>query len=66
MSDAVRYSRILPPGATGALLTLLLSFSAHAQDEQAFNDIEAAVELQDFSLLIASEEIDVEGLNSVR
>lgn len=66
MSDAVRYSRFLAPGATGALLTLLLSFSAHAQDEQAFNDIEAAVELQDFSLLIATEDIDVGGLNNVR
>ncbi len=66
MTDAVRYSRLFLPGATAALLTLLLSFSAHTQDEQAFNDIEAAVELQEFSLLIAAEDIDVDGLNSVR
>lgn len=66
MTDAVRYSRFFLPGTSAALLTLLLSFSAHAQDEQAFNDIEAAVELQEFTLLIASEEIDVEGLTSVR
>ena len=66
MNDAVRYSRFFLPGATAALLTLLLSFPAHAQDEQAFNDIEAAVELQEFSLIIATEDIDVDGLNSVR
>lgn len=66
MTDAVRYCSNFPAGVTAALMTLLLAFPAYAQDEQAFDDIEAAVEVQDISLLVAADEIDVETLNSAR
>ena len=48
----------------GLLLTLALP--AFAQEPLSFNDIEAADELQDISLLLANDDIDAESLNDWR
>ena len=48
------------------LSLLLLALPATAQDNSSFNDIDAADELQDISLLLANEEVDAEALNDAR
>jgi len=49
-----------------AVLTLVVALPAIAQDQPSFNDIEAADELQDISLLLANDDIDAEALNNAR
>lgn len=45
---------------------LLLAFPALAQDENAFNDIEAGDDLQNMTSLLANDDIDAEALNDAR
>jgi hypothetical protein len=47
-------------------LALAFALPTFAQDQPAFNDIEAADELQDFSLLLANDDVDAEALNNAR
>ena len=66
MTDGLRIFRNCPLGATASLIALLLPFSANAQDEEIFNDIEAGDELQEIALLIETDSVDVDTLNNVR